>query len=228
MAVSLKQIPLFRDLRKDELNAIAKKVVVKSFDKNAVVITEGEFSKSLYFILSGRVKVHLDDEDGKEFVLDIKGSGEYFGEMVLDEGPRSASVSTIEPCEFAIISITVFKNLLLKHPEIALRLIKNLIHMDRVLNRSVRSLVMLDVYGRVSRMLIDLADEREGEHVISEKPTPKEMASRVGTSREMIQRILRDLSAGGFIRVEGKRIFITKPLPLHYFRHGLPVAAGRL
>ncbi|MBI3055627.1 MAG: Crp/Fnr family transcriptional regulator [Betaproteobacteria bacterium] len=209
MPINLKNIPLFRDLQKDDLDAIAQVAVVKSFPKNGVVITEGEFTRSLYVILSGKVKVYLDDKNGKELVLDVKGPGEYFGEMVLDEGPRSASVVTTEPCRFAVISTTEFKNLLLKHPQLALHVLENLIHMVRGLNEHVRSLALLDVYGRVARMLLDLAVEQGGNHVIPEKLTQQEMASRVGASREMINRILRDLATGGYIRVEGKRIIIT-------------------
>ncbi len=213
MLINLQDLPLFRGLPEDDLNAIAKKAVVKHFQKNAVVITEGEFSQSLYLILSGKVKIYLNDEDGKELVLDTKGPGEYFGEMVLDEGPRSASVSAAEPCEFAVISTTEFKNLLLKFPQMALNVITNLIHMGRILNENVRSLALLDVYGRVSRMLLDLAVEQGGMLVTPEKLTQQEMASRVGTSREVINRILRDLTAGGYIKVEGKTIIISKPLP---------------
>ena len=190
MPINLKNIPLFRDLQKDDLDAIAQVAVVKSFPKNGVVITEGEFTRSLYVILSGKVKVYLDDKNGKELVLDVKGPGEYFGEMVLDEGPRSASVVTTEPCRFAVISTTEFKNLLLKHPQLALHVLENLIHMVRGLNEHVRSLALLDVYGRVARMLLDLAVEQGGNHVIPEKLTQQEMASRVGASREMINRIL--------------------------------------
>ena len=213
MLIDLINIPLFAGLPESDLQAIAKKAVIKAYDKGAMVVTEGELTQSLYVIISGRVKVYLDDENGKELVLDTKGPGEYFGEMVLDEGPRSASVSTVEPCQFAVISITDFKNLLLTHPEIALIVIKNLIHMARGLDQSVRSLAMLDVYGRVSRMLLDLAVEQKGMLVIPEKLTQQEMATRVGTSREVINRILRDLTAGGYIRVENKRIIINKPLP---------------
>jgi len=213
MPLSLKNIPLFADLPKSDLQAIVDKAMIKTYGKNAIVVTEGEFTKSLYVITSGRVKVHLNDESGKELILDTKGPGEYFGEMVLDEGPRSASVSTVEPCEFAVISTTVFKNLLLKHPEIALRVINNLIHMGRVLNQNVRSLTMLDVYGRVARMLLDLACDENGELVIPEKLTQQEMAHKVGTSREQINRILRDLTTGGYIKVEDKRIIIRRHLP---------------
>ena len=196
-----------------DLQTIAKKAAIKSFDKNAVVITEGEFTKSLYVIVSGRVEIFLDDENGKELVLDSKGAGEYFGEMVLDEGPRSASVMTTEPSTFAVISTTDFRGLLLKHPEISLHVIKNLIRMERGLDENVRSLAMLDVYGRVSRMLLDMAVEQGGRLVIPEKLTQQEMASRVGNSREVINRIIRDLTAGGYIRVEEKTIIINKPLP---------------
>ena len=213
MQINLKNIPLFAGLPESDLQAIARKAVIKSYEKNAIVVTEGEFTKSLYVILSGRIKVYLDDENGKELVLDSKGPGEYFGEMVLDEGPRSASVVTTEPSTFAVIATAVFKDLLVKHSEIALIVIKNLIRMARGLDENVRSLAMLDVYGRVSRMLLDLAVEQRGMLVIPEKLTQQEMANRVGTSREVINRILRDLAAGGYIRIEDKTIIINKPLP---------------
>jgi len=213
MQINLKNIPLFAGLPESDLQAIARKAVIKSYEKNAIVVTEGEFTKSLYVIITGRIKVYLDDENGKELVLDSKGPGEYFGEMVLDEGPRSASVVTTEPSTFAVISTAVFKGLLVKHPEITLIVIKNLIRMARGLDENVRSLAMLDVYGRVSRMLLDLAVEQKGMLVIPEKLTQREMANRVGTSREVINRILRDLTAGGYIRVEDKTIIINKPLP---------------
>ena len=213
MPIDLKNLPLFADLPEIDLQAIVNKAVIKAYDKNAMVVTEGEFTKSLYVIISGRVKVYLDDENGKELVLDSKGPGEYFGEMVLDEGPRSASVMTTEPSTFAVISTTVFTNLLVKHPEIALIVIKNLIRMARGLDENVRSLAMLDVYGRVSRMLLDLAIEQGGMLVVPEKLTHQEMATRVGTSREVINRVLRDLTVGGYIRVEDKTIIINKPLP---------------
>ena len=216
MPVDLKNIPTFRGLREDKLRALAAKAVMKSVPKNVVVITEGEFTQSLYVILSGKVKVYLSDRSGKELVLDVKGPGEYFGEMALDEGPRSASVITTEPCQFAVISMDDFKAVLIEEPEIALQVINNLIHMTRGLNQNVRSLALLDVYGRVARMLLDSAVEQGGNHVIPEKLTQQEMASKLGTSREVINRILRDLTTGGYIKVEDKKITIIKRLPSKY------------
>ena len=216
MPVDLKNIPTFRGLPEDKLRALAGKAVMQSVPKNGVVITEGELTRSLYVILSGKVKVYLNDEDGRELVLDVKGPGEYFGEMVLDEGPRSASVATIEPCQFAVISMADFKAVLIEQPEIALQVIKNLIHMARGLNENIRSLAMLDVYGRVAKMLLDLAVEQGGAQVIPETLTQQDMAKKVGTSREVINRILRDLATGGYIEIEDRKITIIKRLPSKY------------
>jgi CRP/FNR family cyclic AMP-dependent transcriptional regulator len=221
MPVSLKMTPLFlgplfSGLQEDELRAVADKAVIKTFVKNAIVISEGEFTGSLYVVLSGKVKVCLSDESGKELILDIKGPGGYFGEMALDELPRSASVVTLEPSRFAVISKTDFAHLLQEHPDISLHVIKDLIHIVRGLNKNIRSRAMLDVYGRVSRLLLDLAVEQEGKLVISEKLTQQDMASRVGSSRETINRIFRDLAVGGYIKVERKKITINRALPARW------------
>ena len=216
MPVDLKNIATFRGVPEDKLRALADKAVTRSVPKNVVVVTEGEFTRSLYMIVSGRVKVYLADDGGKELVLDIKGPGEYFGEMVLDDGPRSASVVTIEPCQFSIIAVDDFKATLLEHPQIALRLITNLIRMTRGLNENVRSLALLDVYGRVARLLLDRAVEHGDHQVVQEKMTQQEMANKVGTSREVINRILRDLATGGYIKIEDKNIRIIKRLPSRY------------
>jgi len=216
MSVDLKNIATFHGVREDKLRALEAKAVARSVLKNVVVITEGEFTRSLYMILSGKVKVYLTDESGKELVLDVKGPGEYFGEMVLDEGPRSASVMTLEPCQFAVITMADFRAALLEHPEIALQVITNLIRMTRGLNENVRNLALLDVYGRVASMLLDLAVEQGGHQVVQEKLTQQEMANKVGTSREVINRILRDLTTGGYIKIEDKKITIIKRLPSKY------------
>jgi CRP/FNR family cyclic AMP-dependent transcriptional regulator len=210
--VNLKDIPLFKGLREDDLRALAGKAVTKSVLKNVIVFTEGELTRSLYVILSGRVKMYLNDENGRELVLDVKGPGEYFGETMLDEGPRPASAAAMESCQFAIVSGADFKKLLIEHPDIAISVIQNLIQATRGLTENVRSLAM-DVYGRVSKMLLALAVEQRGNFVIPEKLTQQEIASRVGTSREVINRILRDLSIGGYIGVKEGTITINKPLP---------------
>ena len=213
MHANLKSIPVFEGLQEEDVRGLSDKAIVRNFPKNTIVVNQGDLTDSLYVILAGKVKVYLGDESGKELILDIKGSGQYFGEMVLDEGPRSASVMTMEPSQFAVISRIDFRNFLLKHPKIALHVITNLIRTTRGLNENVKSLAMLDVYGRVARMLLELAVEENGHLVIPGKLTQKDMANRVGASREMINRILRDLSTGGYIKVESGRITIQKTPP---------------
>lgn len=214
MPADLKRIPLFAGVPDPDLRALAERAVTRSYPKQAIIINEGDDEgDALYLILAGRVKVYLADEHGKELILAIKGPGQYFGEMALDGEPRSASVMTLEPAQFAILSRADFKAFLVAHAEVALQLIHNLIQVARGLNRSVRNLALLDVYGRVARILLDLAVERDGKLVIPERLTQKEIAARVGASREMINRILRDLTAGGYVTVDGGRITINKAPP---------------
>jgi CRP/FNR family transcriptional regulator, cyclic AMP receptor protein len=189
---------------------------VKAYPKQTIIISEGERSESLYIILSGKVKVFLADEEGKEVLLSTQGPGEYFGEMILDEGPRSASVMTLEPCRFAVITSDQFMRFLANNPEAGLELVKNLIHRVRALTKTVGNLALLDVYGRVARLLLDLATEVDGRQIITEHLTQQDMASRVGCSREMISRIMKDLRVGGYIKMDGEDIIVAKTPPRNW------------
>ncbi len=216
MPANLKNIALFEGVHEQELRALGDRAGLRSYPKNAIIINEGDLSDSLYVIVSGKVKVYLADEEGKELILAIKGAGQYFGEMVLDDKARSASVMALEPSQCAVLSGADFKAFVLKHPEVALHLIRNLVRMARGLNENVRSLAMLDVYGRVARVLLDLAVEQDGKLAIPDRLTQKDIASRVGASREMINRILRDLTQGGYVTIASGRITINKTPPAHW------------
>jgi len=195
-----------------DLRDFARRAVTRTFPKNTVVVREGEGTDSLYIIVAGRVKIYVSDE-GKEVALSESGPGEYFGEMVLDEGPRTASVMTLEPTQFLVVPKEDFREFVKKNPEFALHLILKLIKRVRTLTNDVRTLGLMDVYGRVARMLLDLAVERDGVLVVENRPKPQEMAARAGASREMIVKILDDLAEGGYIEVKGDRITIARALP---------------
>lgn len=199
-----------------ELRALSEQGTLKSFPKNAVIVSEGDETESLYVILSGRAKVFVADESGKEIVLGTQGPGEYFGEMVLDGGPRSASVMTVEPSRFVVIPKRNVSDFLRSHPEFAIRLIEKLIHRSRALTASVKNLALMDVYGRVARLLLDLAEDDGGTLVIREKLTQQDIASRVGASREMVSKILNDLATGGYLSVSHKRITLHRAPPRHW------------
>jgi CRP/FNR family cyclic AMP-dependent transcriptional regulator len=196
-----------------ELKTITQRALTRAFPKNTVVVTEGDRTDSLYIVVSGRVKVYVSDEKGKEIVLNEAGPGEYFGELMLEEGPRSASVMTLEPTRFLVVPKEDFREFVARSPEFALHLIRKLIRRVRALTNDVKSLALMDVYGRVARMLLDLAVERDGTLVIEDRPTQQEMANRVGASREMVNKILKDLNEGGYIAVERDRITIARTLP---------------
>ena len=195
-----------------DLRDFAQRAVTRTFPKNTVVVREGERTDSLYIIVSGRVKIYVSDE-GKQVALGEAGPGEYFGEMVLDEGPRTASVTTLVPTQFLVVPKEDFKEFVKKSPEFALHLILKLIKRVRTLTNDVKTLGLMDVYGRVARMLLDLAVERDGVLVIENRPKPQEIAARAGASREMIGKILDDLAEGGYIEIKGDRITIARALP---------------
>ena len=146
----LTQIALFRGLREAELRELAERAEIVAFPAEATIIREGDPADSLFLILSGKVKVYLTDAHGKKVVVDVRRAGQYVGEMMLDDKPRSASVRTIEPSEFAVISRADFKGLLAKHPDLALQVIRNLIRTTRGQNvktiADVRTREELQVY----------------------------------------------------------------------------------
>ena len=216
MPVNLKNFALFEGVPDADLRPLAERAVTRTFPKQAIIINEGDIGDSLFMVVSGRVKVYLSDEHGKELILSIKGPGQYFGELALDENLRSASVMTLEPSQFAVLPRAEFKTFVLQHAEVALRLFQNLARLARGMNDNVRSLAMMDVYGRVARMLLELAVEKDGKMIIPERLTQKDIASRVGASREMINRILRDLTVGGYVSVDSGHITINKAPPARW------------
>jgi CRP/FNR family cyclic AMP-dependent transcriptional regulator len=215
MLADFRYFALFKGVQEDELRRLAKRAVTRAYPKHAIIISEGDATDAIYMIVSGKVKVYLSDESGKELILAIKGVGEYFGEMALDGEPRAASVMTLEPSQLALIPSGDFRAFVLEHAEVALRLFENLSRVARGINRKIRSVAMLDVYGRVARVLLELAVQRDGKLVIPDKLTQRDIANRVGASREMINRILRDLTAGGYVTVNDGHITINKAPPPH-------------
>jgi CRP/FNR family cyclic AMP-dependent transcriptional regulator len=206
--------PLFSELSPENLELIANHGVVRQFPKNTVLITEGDDSDSLYVIHSGKVKVYLSDESGKEFILNIHGPGEYFGELaMIDNSPRSASVITLEPCKMSVVPRSEFKNCLAENPEISYELIRSLSGKVKALTESARNLALLDVYGRVARTLLNMAEGKDGEQVIEQRLTHQDIANLVGASREMVSRIMKDLTAGGYVETRERKIVICNKLP---------------
>ena len=190
--------------------------VARIFRERTVLVTEGERTDALYIILEGRVRAYVSDAAGREAVLSIMGPGEYFGEIALDEGPRSASVITLEACRLVVVPRSEFQQFIENHPAFAHHFINKLIGRIRVLTENVRSLSLMDAYGRVARLLLEASVTKDGQQYIPEKLTQSEIASRVGCSREMVSRIFKDLVQGGYIAVQPDRIVINRKPPAHW------------
>lgn len=198
------------------LRELAPHGALRSFPKLSVVVNEGDVTDSLYVLLSGRVKVFITGEDGREVVVNTIEVGDYFGELVLDGGPRSASIMALEPCSMFVIPHVDVEGLLAANPAFARDMITKLIGRVRSLTDKVRDLALKDVYGRFVQFVNDNAVERDGQPVVTERLTQHEIAARIGGSREMVSRILRDLTAGGYIAVDAKQMRILKKLPAHW------------
>src|ERR1700693_3402702 len=197
-----------------ELAALGR---LRSYPKNTVFITEGDSSDSVFGVLSGRVKVFLSDTEGHEMILDTQGPGEYVGEMALDGNPRSASVMTLEPSTFSVAARDPIREAIRKNPDFALDMISKIIDRARIATSSVKDLALLDVYGRGAGPLLNMGvDNGEGKLIIPDKLTQQEIAERVGASRDMVSRIFRDLTAGGYISVENRFITINKKPPARW------------
>ncbi len=213
----LKSVEIFSGLSDEELATLEETSIRRSYPKNTVIINENDVADSLYVIESGKVKVYCSDKNGKEFIMNTLSYGDYFGELaLLDDDRRSASVRTMEKADFCIIYKQDFNQVLDQHPNIAKTLIKNITRRVRALTEKVKSLALQDVYGRVTKVLNSLATERNDEFYVEEKLTQQDIADRVGASREMVARILKDLTIGGYISFENRHIVIHRRLPANY------------
>jgi CRP/FNR family cyclic AMP-dependent transcriptional regulator len=214
-AQAIKAVPFFTQLNEQESELVRSVAIEKSYPKNAVVLTEGEIGDSLYMVESGRVKVFIGDEDGREIILKLLGPGQFFGEMaMIDQQPRSASVTTLEPSTFLILSHGAFELCVERAPRIANMVLRILAQRVREADRKIGTLALMDVYGRVASTLLELAVNVNGKLVVGEKLSQQDLANMVGASREMVNRILKDLSERGFILVESKSItIINRELP---------------
>jgi CRP/FNR family cyclic AMP-dependent transcriptional regulator len=206
----------FAHLDEHALRALAPGGAVRSYAKNVVIVSEGDTTDSLYVVLSGRVKAFVSDESGREAVVNTIGVGDYFGELVLDGGPRSASIMTLEPCRLFVIPQADVERLLVGNPAFAQDLLRKLIGKVRSLTGRVADLALKDVYARLVKFIDENAVNLQGRRVISERLTQTDIAERIGGSREMVSRILKDLAAGGYVAVEAKQIVVLRELPSHW------------
>ncbi len=211
----LRNVPLLSLLREDELALLARVVSRKSYARGSLILATGDPTDSLYILISGRIKVFMSDLDGKEVILSILGPNEFFGEMgLIDNNPRSANVVALEPCELICISEPDFKRCLADNFDMAMTVMRGLVKRLREADNQIGSLALMDVFGRVARLLLETAEVIDGEKVVTKKLSKQDIARMIGASREMVSRVMKHLQEAGYIEVRADTIVIRENIPL--------------
>lgn len=205
----LATVPLFKSLDAAELAHFGLLVREKSYPKGSVILFEDDPGDALFVVRAGRVKVVLVAEDGREVILGILGVGEHFGELsLIDDQPRSAHVIAMEDSTLLVLRRDDFRKRVEANPSVAWSLLAELSRRLRRADGQIGSLVLLDVPGRIARMLLDTADEGGGP-LIEKALTHQTIAHVIGASRETVSRSMREFTESGWISTERRRIRIT-------------------
>jgi CRP/FNR family cyclic AMP-dependent transcriptional regulator len=205
----LRDVPLLSSLSEGELALLARVVSSKSYARGNLILAAGDLTDSLFILISGRIKVFMSDLDGKEVILSILGPNEFFGEMALiDNSPRSANVVALEPCELLCIPKPEFKRCLAGNFDMAMTVMRRLVKRLREADNQIGSLALMDVFGRVARLLLETSEVIEGERVVTTKLSKQDIARMIGASREMVSRVMKHLQEAGYIDVRADRIVI--------------------
>lgn len=204
-------VPLFSGLSKEELEAFAELTRERSYPRGSVILFENDPGDSLFIVRSGRVKVVLIGEDGREVILGVLGIGQHFGELALiDEQPRSAHVIAMEDASLIVLRREDFRKRVEASPAVAWSLLTELSRRLRRADEKIGGLVLLDVPGRIARLLLDMAEESGGP-AIEKSLTHQTIAQMIGASRETVSRAMKEFQDSGWITVERRRITLADP-----------------
>lgn len=212
----LRQVPLFSTLDDKLLHELAVISEIRSYVKNTVIFNKGDAGDTLLILLSGKLRVFLSHEDGREMTLSFLKPYGYLGEIaLLDDAPRSASVQAIEKSSVCIIYKDRFKELLIKYPSMALALLQQMNRIIRRLTDEIDAISFQDVYNRVARKICSLADEegikKNGIVEINHNLTHQDLANMVGSARESVTKVLNSMETNGIIVMNRHKIIIKSP-----------------
>lgn len=211
-----KKIDIFQGLAEEEFSVIAEMTKVKFVKKNMLIFSKGDNNQSMYIIKEGSVDVSILTEGGKELILSTLSEGDYFGELsLLDDAPISANITATKDSILLFIHKESFFQVMENNAAILSNVISHLCSKVRGLTEKVEGFALLDVYQRFSLLLMDLSEINENqERVVGRSLTHKDIALRIGSSREMVSRIIKDLENGEYISIKNKIITLRKKLPL--------------
>jgi CRP/FNR family transcriptional regulator, cyclic AMP receptor protein len=207
----IRRVPLFSLLTTEQAQSVADSVVKRRFRRGELIVEQGRKSNSLFILLNGRARVLTADSRGREVILAVLESGDYVGEMsLIDNEPHSATVRAEVQTDMLVLSRTDFSRCLPENSSLSYAIMRGLVRRLRNADRQIESLALLDVYGRVARTLLDMADVQEGVRIIRAKVSRQDMAKVVGASREMVSRVMKDLEERGVIETQDNGFVVLK------------------
>ena len=210
----LENIGFFRGMSQPQLLELAGMMKQTKVQKNTVIMNQGDLSRSLFIVVYGRLKAFATDEEGNQTIFSFFNSGNYFGELsLLDDAPRSATVTTLEESTLLNIDHMMFKDFIDSHPAASWSLFRSLTSSIRIMDETICSLTSNDIHGRLIATLYKLAEENINGQLVTPKLTHQDIAEMIGSSREMVSRIFKELKDGGYISVDKKQVAILKRLP---------------
>ena len=210
----IRNVPLFSLLRDTQLVLLTEVLLRKPYPKNSTVVAAGDPADALYIVISGRLKVIMSDKEGREVILAILNQGDFFGEMgLIDQAPRSATVVAIDSCELLTMTRADFTKCLQNNFDLTMNVILGLVKRLREADRKIGSLALMDVCGRVARLLMEMAETVDGQKVVTKLPK-QQIAKMVGATREMVTRVMKEMETGGHIEVRAHQILLRDSLAL--------------
>jgi CRP-like cAMP-binding protein len=216
----LEKVGLFEGLEPEDYDVLLPLLQYKTFVRDQVIVEVGEDGEALFLVEHGRLKVVLHDNQEREVILAFLKEGEYFGEMaLLDQKPRSASVVALSTTHLFSLPRDAFLSYVDEHPRTLLHLLRKQFERLRLADEIRRDLVLLDVYGRVARLLLQLAQD-EGEWteegtLLRNPPSQQQIASMIGSSRETVSRTVNELMKTGTLVKVGRKLLITSEWNLY-------------
>ena len=205
----LSTVPLFSGLTREDLARFAELTRERTYPKGSVILFENDPGDSLFIVRAGRVKVVLIGEDGREVILSILSVGAHFGELsLIDEQPRSAHVIAMDDAQLLVLRREDFRRRVTESPTVAWAMLAELSRRLRRADEQIGSLALLDVQGRMARLLLDAAAE-SGSAAVGKPLTHQTIAQMIGASRETVSRAMREFQDRGLIAVQRRRISIA-------------------
>lgn len=207
----IRRVPLFSMMTVDQAQGIADSVVKRRFRRGEIIVEHGRKTNALFILLTGRARVLTADSRGREVILAVLQSGDYVGEMsLIDNEPHSATVRAEVQSDMLVLGRSEFTRCLPDSSSLSYAILRGLVQRLRSADRQIESLALLDVYGRVARTLLDMAEDEGETKIIRSKVSRQDLAKVVGASREMVSRVMKDLEERGMVETQENGSVIIK------------------